>query len=168
MAIDLAALTVPELLKLWSGTMSELQDRELVRTNNNPVGDLAEAIVHAHMGGERAGFSQKGWDIRTPDGERVQVKGMRKTATTKRRNLSAIRDADYDSVVVVVFDADFGLTETLKMTRPTVESLFPHRAYVNGRIITLTTALLSNPAVSKLDMSAAFARISQPRRDSTQ
>ena len=39
----------------------------MVRTNNNPVGDIAEAIVHAYYCGERGGFSQAGWDIKTPD-----------------------------------------------------------------------------------------------------
>jgi hypothetical protein len=32
-------------------------------TNNNPIGDIAEAIVATH-GGERGSFSQAGWDAR--------------------------------------------------------------------------------------------------------
>ena len=91
--------------------MRELRRRDVIRTNNNPVGDIAEAIVHAHYGGTRAGFSQAGWDVTTDDGERIQVKAMRLTPTTKRRNVSPIRDRDYDSVVIVVFDEDFQVTE---------------------------------------------------------
>ena len=33
--------------------MRELRKRDVIRTNNNPIGDIAEAIVHQHYGGER-------------------------------------------------------------------------------------------------------------------
>jgi hypothetical protein len=65
-----------------------LRARDVVRTNNSPVGDIAEAIVAAHYGCTRGSFEQAGWDICTPGGEHLQVKGMRRTSTTKRRNLS--------------------------------------------------------------------------------
>ncbi|RMI27820.1 hypothetical protein EBN03_32775 [Nocardia stercoris] len=71
--MDLTSLTVPDLLRLWAGTMNELQNRDLIRTSSNVVGDLAEAIVYAHYGGERGSFSQKGWHVCTPAGERIQV-----------------------------------------------------------------------------------------------
>src|SRR4051794_24616043 len=103
MSYDAAARSTPQLLADWAAVMRELRVRDVVRTNNNPVGDIAEAIVAAHYGGERGGFSQAGWDVKTPDGERIQVKSMRTTPTTKRRNLSPIRDSDYDSVLVVIF-----------------------------------------------------------------
>jgi hypothetical protein len=102
-----------DLLRDWAAVMRELRRRNVIRTNNNPVGDIAEAIVHGHFGGERASFSGPGWDVRTPDGERIQVKAIRTTSTTKRKNLSPIRDRDYDSVVVIIFDEEFQLTDAL-------------------------------------------------------
>lgn len=104
-----AERTTPELFADWAAVMRELRVRDVVRTNNNPVGDIAEAVVHAHYGGERGSFAQAGWDVKTPQGERIQVKAMRTTPTTKRRNVSPIRDTDYDSVVIVIFDEDFKL-----------------------------------------------------------
>ncbi|MBF6260197.1 hypothetical protein IU468_28465 [Nocardia farcinica] len=68
--MDLTKLAVPELLPLRAGSTAELRERELIRTGNNPVGDLGEAIAFEYYGGERGSFSQKGWDIRTHDGER--------------------------------------------------------------------------------------------------
>jgi len=112
--------------------MRDLRAREIIRTNNNPVGDLAEAVVAAHYGGERGGFVQAGWDVRLPTGERLQVKALRETGAGGRRNLSPIRDADYDAVIVVIFDEDFRVTEGLRIERATVEELFPHRERVNG------------------------------------
>lgn len=163
MEIDLSELSAPDLLKLWSGTMSELQNRELVRTGNNPVGDLAEAIVHEHFGGERGSFNQKAWDVLTADGERIQVKALRRAGKRKRRNLSAIRDSEYDSVVVVMFNGAFELTGAVKFPRETVETLFPVRVHVNGRVVCMTDALLRHPSVIKVDLAAAFERISFPQ-----
>lgn len=165
--VDLSSLTIAELLRLWAGTMNELRVRGVVRTNNNPVGDIAEAIVHEHYGGQRGSFSQKGWDVQDPSGRRLQVKGMRQTGLRGRRNLSAIRDSDYDVVVVVVFDIDFALTRTIEIPRPVVEELFKIRPYVNVRIITVSDALTSVASVSSIDMTAAYERVGSPAARST-
>ncbi|WP_051221464.1 hypothetical protein [Conexibacter woesei] len=98
--------STPELLGDWAAIMRELRDRDVIRTDNNPVGDIAEVIV----AGMRGSFSQAGWDVLTAAGERIQVKAVRVTATTKRRSLSPIRDSAYDSVVVVMLDEDFQVT----------------------------------------------------------
>lgn len=56
-------------------------------------------------------------------------------------------------MVVVSFDEDFRVTEGLKLSRETVEDLFVHRAYVNGRIITVTSMLRADPRVRSVDLS---------------
>src|SRR4051794_13635437 len=113
--------TTPELLADWSAVMHELRERGVIRTNNNPAGDIAEAVVASHYRGERGSFSQAGWDVKTPVGERIQVKALRQTPTAKRRNLSPIRDRNYDSLLIVIFDEDFGVTEGLRLARELVE-----------------------------------------------
>ena len=148
--------------------MAELRARDVVRTNNNPVGDIAEAIVHEHYGGRRGSFSQKGWDIETCDGQRIQVKGIRQTGSRGRRNLSAIRDSDYDLVVVVVFDDEFRLTTALSIPRTVVEDVFPIRPYVNGRIITVTDALAMRAGITTIDMTAAYQRIGALKSEITE
>jgi hypothetical protein len=55
-----------ELLSDWVAIMRQLRTLGVIRTNNNPIGDIAEAIVCDHYGGERASFSQKGWDVKAP------------------------------------------------------------------------------------------------------
>lgn len=155
MAYAPANKTTPELLEDWAAVMRELRKRDVVRTNNNPVGDIAEAIVAAHYDAERGSFSQAGWDVKTPAGERIQVKAMRTTETSKRRNLSPIRDTDYDAVVIVIFDEDFRVTEGLRLSRELVEELFEHKPYVNGRIITVTKTLREHPQVASVDLSTA-------------
>jgi len=138
MSYDASSRSTRELLADWAAIMRALHAREVVRTQNNPIGDIAEAIVAAHYGGTRGSFSQAGWDVCTPEGELLQVKALRQTGARSRRNLSPIRDADYDAVIVVIFDEDFRVSEGLRIERETVEEIFPHRDYVNGRIITVT------------------------------
>jgi hypothetical protein len=153
-------MSVPQLLKLWAAVMRELRTKDIVRTNNNPVGDIAEAIVHQYYkGSERGSFVQAGWDVITADGTRIQVKAMRQTAGSKRRNLSPIRDSDYDSVVIVILNEDFEVVEGLHLDRELVEELFVHRDYVNGRVITVTARLRQDPRVEHLDLAAAAQRV---------
>jgi Family of unknown function (DUF6998) len=159
MGYDASGRTTPELLGDWAAIMRELAARDVIRTNNNPVGDIAEAIVAAHYQGERGSFSQAGWDVKAPNGERIQVKAMRQTPTSKRRNVSPIRDRDYDSVVLVIFNENFQVTEGLRLARATVEDLFEHKAYVNGRIIAVTQKLHEDPRVESVDLSDAAAAL---------
>lgn len=148
-----------DLLMDWSAIMRALRERDVIRTNNNPVGDIAEVLVHAHYGGERGGFAQAGWDVRTVEGDRIQVKAARNTATNKRTNLSPIRDSEYDYVVVVIFDEDFKVTEGLRFPRELVEERFSPTAHVNGRVVKLTEALRSDPRVEVVDLSSAYAQL---------
>jgi hypothetical protein len=107
-----------ELLSDWVAIMRQLRALGVIRTNNNPIGDIAEAIVCDHYGGKRASFSQKGWDVKAPDGELIQVKSRRRTPESNPTVLSPISDDDYDSLVVVIFDEDFQVTEGLKAAVP--------------------------------------------------
>lgn len=153
MNYDPSSRSTRELLADWAAIMRQLRDRKVIRTNNNPIGDIAEAIVAAHYRGQRGSFSQAGWDVLLPSGERLQVKALRHAGASGRRNLSPIRDTDYDAVIIVIFDEDFRVTEGLRIERPTVEQLFPHRDHVNGRIITVTLKLRSHRDVKMIQLS---------------
>lgn len=155
MSYDPSRRSTRELLADFAAVMRELRARNVVRTQNNPIGDIAEAIVAEHYGGTRGSFSQAAWDVCTPQGERLQVKALRQTGARSRRNLSPIRDSDYDAVIVVIFDEDFRVTEGLRIERETVEEVFPHRDHVNGRIITVTKRLRAHPSVRAIELSDA-------------
>lgn len=155
MSYDPAKRSTRELLADWAAIMRQLRVRDVIRTNNNPIGDIAEAIVAAHYDGERGSFSQAGWDVRLADGTKLQVKALRLTGARGRRNLSPIRDTDYDAVIVVIFNEDFRMSEALRIPRATVEQLFPHREHVNGRIITVTNKLRAAASVEVIHLSDA-------------
>src|SRR4051794_22857217 len=150
---DLSGLTTRELLSLWARSLRELRDRGVVRTFNNPIGDVAEALVAAHYSGTRGSFSQKTWDVKTDD-ELLQVKSIRRTGPGALGNLSPVRSEDgYDAVIAVIFDADLRVERALRIPRETVNALCPHNAHVNGRPIRLTKTLLAHPTVVEIPLS---------------
>lgn len=134
--------------------MRELAAREVIRTNNNPLGDIAELVVAAHYGGERGSFSQAGWDVLTPRGEKVQVKSLREVPGKRRTNFSPISDSDYDFVVLVIFNEDFRVTLGLRLDRSLVEELFAPNAK-GQRIIRWSKKLASDPKAQPIDLSDA-------------
>jgi len=147
-----------ELLSDWVAIMRQLRELGVIRTNNNPIGDIAEALVCDHYGGERASFSQKGWDVKTPAGERIQVKSRRKTPDSTPTVLSPISDDEYDSLVVILFNEDFQVTEGLKATRALVEARF-NLDSKNQRRVRLSK-LRADPEVEEVDFSAVSAWLS--------
>lgn len=152
-AIDLSKMPTRQLLALWAQALRELRDRGVVRTFNNPIGDIAEALVALHYEGERGSFSQASWDVRTPSGELLQVKGLRRTGAKARRNLSPVRSDAYDAVIVVIFTEDLRVEQALRVPKAVVNDLFAWRDHVAGRVITVTRGLLDHPEVTEIDLS---------------
>ena len=153
MAENLKNRSTRELLALWAAIMRELRRREVVRTANNPIGDIAEALVAEHYSGERASFSNAGWDVATSDGQRLEVKALRLAKKT-RSNLSPIPPSStYTAVIIVVFDEDLRVTEAFRVPRATVESLFKPRRRDGARVIRLGSRLRDDPSVETFDLS---------------
>jgi hypothetical protein len=134
--------------------MRELRRRGVVRTANNPIGDIAEELVAAHYGGQRASFSNAGWDVATTDGQRLEVKAIRLAEVKTRSNLSPIpRSSTYTSVIVVVFDTDLRVTEALRVPRETVERRYRPRTLDGARIIRFGRGLREDGSVELVPLS---------------
>lgn len=150
--VDFGNLSVAELLRLWSSSTNELKSRGVIQTRNT-VGEIAEAVAHAYLGGTRGSFIQTGWDIRMDSGERVQVKGIWRTSDRRRSNTSAIRDENYDSVLIIEFDDFFERAHGYRVERHVVEELFAVTAYINGRIIKMTEKFRNDDRVTQIDLT---------------
>lgn len=151
--INLSEMSTRELLALWSHALRELRDREVVRTFNNPIGDIAEALVALHYGGERGSFAQASWDVKTREGELLEVKALRRTGAKTRRNLSPVRSDGYDAVIIVIFAEDLRVDEAIRVPREVVNELFAWNEHVAGRIIRVTKKLLEHPGARRIDLS---------------
>ena len=142
---DPGSLSTSELFKTYRAILRELTDRGIVRTMNAPAGDYAEYLVAALTKGELADNSEKSWDIKTPEGERLQVK-CRVVQEGKRgqRHLSPFRTWDFDRAVIVLFDDDYGIRRCVALPRPMVEEHSTYRKHVNGYVMRATDALMNH------------------------
>ncbi len=61
----------PELLAQYAATLVELRRRGVLRTNNAPLGDYAEWLLHRALGGALANStSAKSYDLKMAGGYR--------------------------------------------------------------------------------------------------
>ena len=103
--MNLKAQSICELLALHAALLEELRARGVLRSENNPTGDLAEYLFCSAYGWQRYSNSEKALDATGEDGTRYQIKGRRPTRRNQSRQLSAIRDLDgFDVLAAVLFD----------------------------------------------------------------
>jgi len=132
---ELATLTVPELLALHSGIGEELRQRGVVRSANNPTGDLAEYLFCQAFGWKQAPNSERGFDATGSDATRYQIKGRRVHRRNKSRQLSAMRDlvsGHFDVLAAVLFDDDFHIMRAALIPISIVEKRATYVAHTNS------------------------------------
>lgn len=134
---ELGKLGVRDLLRLELAITSELRGRGLVRTNNKPLGDIAECVVWRARGGVLEPNSTKSHDITTVDGRRIQVKAMGGRAAGPAAKFSPFRSIDFDSAIFLVFNGDCELAEAYEVPAKSVCEQIRLVAHVNGRQPTL-------------------------------
>lgn len=135
---DLKTLRVRELLQLEASIVSELRGRGLVRTNNKPLGDIAEQVVLAARGGVLEPNSTKSHDVTDQSGCRIQVKAMGGRVVGRSGKFSPFRSFDFDTAVFLIFAAEtFELVLAREVDADSVEAVAPYSRHTNGRQATL-------------------------------
>lgn len=142
---DLKNLPTGELLRFSRLILAELRQRGVTRSGNAPAGDYAELLVQVATQGELAPASQKSWDVRTPDGERLQVKArvVVSPRNSGERQLSAFRSWDFDAAVIVLFDDAFRVWRAAKLPTADVEAIARYVEYVKGYRVIANDAFLA-------------------------
>ena len=130
---------VGELLQAYSSILGELRSRGLVRTNNAPVGDLAEYACAIVYGGVLAPNSAKSYDLTAADGRRIQVKVRNIREDTRSSSVfSPLRSFDFDVCVFVLVDERQGVVSAAyEWTADDVQAHGTHRTHTNGTVIRL-------------------------------
>lgn len=152
--LNLRDLDDDALTDLWANTMAELRRRGIVRTFNNPVGDIAEALAARRLGltvVERN--SEKGHDAVDADGRRYQVKARRITPQNKSRQLGNIRDLDddpFDFLVAVLFDEWLNVTEMWIVTPDVVRDYARYSKHARAHLLRMKGAVLDDPRVKRV------------------
>jgi hypothetical protein len=136
--------------------MRELRRRKTIRSENNPTGDLAEALVAEHYGVELASNSTAGYDLCLQDGTKVQVKGRRRTLRSNPSHFGAIRKLDEDPfqlLIVVLFDEEFMVESCYQLSIDAVRSLSKYSEHTNSwRLPIIKGERAEHPGVEPLDL----------------
>lgn len=154
-------LTVPELLALHAQIGEELRARSVVRSANNPTGDLAEYLFCTAFGWTQAPNSERGYDATGPDGLRYQIKGRRVHKRNPSRQLSAIRDLagrHFDVLGGVIFDDDFRVVRAALIPHDVVVARSTYVAHTNSHRFILRDDIWEAPGVRDVtgDISRAI------------
>ena len=149
-------LTVGDLLDKYRSILTSLRSRGLVRTNNAPIGDLAEYCAAVVYDGLLAPNSEKSYDLVAEDGRRIQVKvRLIRPTTSQSAVFSPIRSFDFDSCVFLLVDDDAGEVITAReLSADEVRSYGRHRAHTNG--VVLRIGQLRGAAVAGVDLTEEF------------
>lgn len=130
-------LSVGELLDSYRRILSSLRSRGLVRTNNAPIGDLAEYCAAVVYDGLLTPNSEKSYDLVAEDGRRIQVKvRLIRPSTSKAATFSPIRSFEFDGCVFLLVDDDAGEVITAReLTVDEVRLHGRHREHTNGVVV---------------------------------
>jgi hypothetical protein len=157
-----ARLSDGELLALWANLMGELNDRGVIRSDNNPIGDYCEFLVAAHFEVEPEGNSNAGYDVITPEGTRVQVKGRRIGSRGKiPPHFSGIRNLDdepapFDLLIGLLLNRDFSVAEAWEMPIERVRHYAVYRPHTNSwSLKTVRGAMRVDPEIKRLELRKA-------------
>lgn len=157
---DLSQLSVAELLSLHARVAEELRERGVLRTANNPTGDLAEYLFCAAFGWVQAPNSERGFDATDADGTRYQIKARRLHQPNTSRQLSAIRNLDaaqFDVLAGLLFDARFGILKAALIPHRTILDRAVYGAHTNSHKFMLTDDVWSLPGVRDVTAEVAAA-----------
>ncbi|MEZ9677736.1 DUF6998 domain-containing protein [Vibrio breoganii] len=153
--MNLSELSEKDLLRLQASATNELLGRNVVRTQNNPLGDYTEWLVSKALGLDLQSNSKAGYDGTDSDGLRYQIKGRRITPKNQSRQLSAIRNydgKDFDILVAVIYDENFDVIEAVQCPHEVIADYAKYRSHVNAHILILKGPVLSDPRVESITL----------------
>ena len=130
-------------VRQYAEVTARLAAHSLIRSNNKPQGDIAEAIAAEAFGGTLLDQSAKGADVKLPDGQLLQVKSV--TDYGKRIiQTSAIRSTDFDHLLIVVFDPLLAVKSSHLYTKEQAIGAMSNRSqHTNARVIRICARTLS-------------------------
>ena len=121
---NLKNTTIKDLLKLQSSIVEELISRGVLRTGNNPAGDLAEYLFCKTFDWKLETNSQNGFDATNNNNIKYQIKSRRLIRNIRgERLLSDFRDLElkkFDFLAGILFNADFSIYKAAIVPHQTV------------------------------------------------
>lgn len=135
---------------LHAAVSEELRRRGVIRSSNNPVGDLAEHLFCRAFGWKQAPNSMRDADATDAAEVRYQIKGRRLTSHNNSRQLGALRDLPaqaFDVLAAVVFQEDYRVLRAALIPHVRVLELAKRVERTNSWRFLLRDAIWSVPGV---------------------
>lgn len=159
MSDDLTALTARQHLERIEDALRELLRRNIVRSRNAPLGDVAERIVWLARGGTLEPNSAKSHDVTTIAGDRIQVKARIMKGSGGK--FSQFRSFEFTSAIFLSFDPstlDIAYARELSSAEVTVNG--SRSGWTNAT--TLTGGRVKGLGTDVTDeMRASYARLDE-------
>lgn len=148
--LGLPNLSQSELLMAFAAVVSELGERGISRTKNNPVADYAEWLVASRMELDLSANSRLGFDAIGNDGAKYQIKSRRLTEDNRSTQLGVIRNLDsrpFDFLIAVIFEADFSVLHAARIPVEVVREISRYSEHQNGHILHVRPAIFKDTRV---------------------
>jgi len=144
----LSSNSISELLALHIAIIEELRERGVLRSANNPTGDLAEYLFCAAFGWAQENNSAKAVDAKGDDGTCYQIKGRRVHRRNRSRQLSAIRDLEgFGILAVVLFDDNYHIMRAALIPVDVVREYSTYIKHTNSHKLLLRDGIWDVPGV---------------------
>lgn len=155
--MDYKEMSVRDLLCVTRNASVELRRREVIRTDNAPLGDVADYVVRDAYGGHLAANSGKSFDLVDAGGRSVQVKA--RTVVNQRAGatvFSPFRSFDFDVAVFLVFDRDsMDLLRAVEADADSVRKAAMYKSHTNGYVVQVRKVMSSDSGFGT-DVSSAI------------
>jgi hypothetical protein len=137
-----------DLLRLYGSLLDELRRREVVRSANNPVADVAESLFCGAFGWTRASKEAKGHDAVDANGIKYEIKARRIAPQSRQRQVSAIRSFDgFNFLAGVLFNSDFTIRRAALVPADVVKRLATRVEHTNSWRFLLRDSVWREPGV---------------------
>lgn len=145
---ELRDKSISQLLALHASVIEELRERGVLRSANNPTGDLAEYLFCSAFGWTQKANSAKAFDATGDDGARYQIKGRRIHRRNKSRQLSAIRNlGGFDILAAVLLDDDYRVMRAALIPAEVVRNHSAYNEHTNSYRFLLRDRIWEAPGV---------------------
>lgn len=144
---------------MHAAVSEELRRRGVIRSSNNPVGDLAEHLFCRAFGWKQAPNSMRDADATDDADVRYQIKGRRLTPHNNSRRLGALRELPaqgFDVLAAVLFQEDHRILRAALIPYARVVDLAKRVERTNSWRFLLRDAVWSVPGVH--DVTADLRR----------
>lgn len=136
-----------DLLLLNSEIMTELKNREVIRTRNNPIADYCEWLVAMKYKWKLENSSNQGFDAVDNAGRRVQIKCRTAINGKGSRQLGVIRSLDqnpFDYLIAIIFDEKIEVLNAYRISKTLIRKYARFSKHQNGHILILKGSILSD------------------------